>query len=424
MKSRLLKYIFMIAACMMLLNFHSFAQEEQKDLKGIFRKLKKNPSPSASDELIVGKTLYTVLPFAGYGPANGFVIGGAASITHLFGQPPTSISAGMFDLQLTTKKQILINAKTKIYLNENKWFLQGDWRLLVFTQTTYGLGIQNPEEPKLEFHINRLAETESTWGDPMKYNQFRFYEDASRKIGNSSFYIGMGLAIDQHFSINDERLDTIPGSPDFYISNHYSYSVKNNFNPLKYGNNGVKLTFLTDTRDHIGNSYKGYFASASMLYNFKIGNNSQRSTRLLYEAMYYLGLSKKRPRHILAFWSWGSFLMKGNTPYLDLPAIGWDTYNRSGKGFIQGRYRGLNMMYNEMEYRFPISKNGLFGGTLFANATNVSSYEQKLFEKVAVGVGGGIRIQFDNRSRTNLGIDFGVGSDRSSGIYFNLQETF
>jgi outer membrane protein assembly factor BamA len=258
----------------------------------------------------------------------------------------------------------------------------------------------------------------------MKYNHFRFHEDVSRKIGNSSFFVGLGVAIDQHFSINDDRLDTIPGSPEFYITNHYSYSLKNDFNPVKYGGNGIKFTLLTDTRDHIGNCYNGYYVSASMIYNFKIGNNSQQSTRLLYEAMYYLGLSRKNPRHVLAFWSWGSFIMQGNVPYLDLPAIGWDTYNRSGRGFIQGRFRGLNMMYNETEYRFPVTKNGLFGGALFVNATNVSSYDQKLFEKVAIGFGGGLRIQFDNRSRTNLGIDFGIGSDRSRGIYFNLQETF
>jgi hypothetical protein len=424
MKSGLLKYFWMIAACLVLLTCHSFAQDEPKDLTGIFRKWKKNPAPSSTDEIVVGKTLYSVLPFAGYAPANGFVLGGAASLTHLFGQPPTSISSGMFDIQATTKKQIITNARTKIYLKDNKWFLQGDWRFLIFTQTTYGLGIQNPDDPKPEFHINNLEETGGTWGDPMKYNQFRFHEDVSRKIGNSSFYAGLGVAIDQHFSINDERLDTLTDSPDFYITNHYSYSVKNNFNPEKYGSNGIKFTLLTDTRDHIGNCYKGYCVSASMIYNIKIGNNSQQSTRLLYEAMYYLGLSKKRPRHILAFWSWGSFLMQGNVPYLALPAIGWDTYNRSGRGFIQGRYRGLNMIYNETEYRFPISKNGLFGGALFVNATNASSYDQKLFDKVAVGVGGGIRIQFDNRSRTNLGIDFGMGSDRSRGIYFNLQETF
>lgn len=216
----------------------------------------------------------------------------------------------MFDIQATTRKQILTNARTKIYLKENKWFFQGDWRLLIFTQNMYGLGIQYPDDPKPSFHINRLAETKDSWGDPMKYNHFRFYEDAARKIGNSNYYAGLGIAIDQHFSINDERLDTICGSNDFYITNHYSYSLKNNFNPLKYGNKGIKFMLLTDTRDNTSNCYKGYFASASVIYNVKIRNNSRQNTRFLYEAMYYQGLSKKKPRHVLALWGWGSFPMK------------------------------------------------------------------------------------------------------------------
>jgi hypothetical protein len=63
--------------------------------------------------------------------------------------------------------------------------------------------------------------------------------------------------------------------------------------------------------------------------------------QLLYDARYYLRLSKNRPRHVLAFWSWGNILLTGEVPYLALPSIGWDTYNRSGRGFIQGRYRGI-----------------------------------------------------------------------------------
>ena len=127
---------------------------------------------------------------------------------------------------------------------------------------------------------------------------------------------------------------------------------------------------------------------------------------------------------MLAFWSWGSILLDGNIPYLALPSIGWDTYNRSGRGYIQGRYRGLSMVYNEAEYRFPISKSGLFGGVLFANTTNASNYTDKIFDKTALGLGAGIRMQVDKLARTNLTVDFGYGTDHSSGIYFNLQETF
>ena len=124
--------------------------------------------------------------------------------------------------------------------------------------------------------------------------------------------------------------------------------------------------------------------------------------QLLYDARYYLGLGKKILAMLLAFWSWGNILLNGNVPYLALPSIGWDTYNRSGRGFIQGRYRGLSMVYNEVEYRFPISKNGLFGGVLFVNATTASNYTKKLFDKTAFGRGAGVRMQLDKRARTNL----------------------
>jgi outer membrane protein assembly factor BamA len=413
-----------VVAILLMIGNTSVAQSGSKDIKDILSQFKKNPDTEPASEITAGKTYYSLLPFVGYGPANGFVVGGAVSLARLFGNPPTSVSSGMINCQVTTQRQFITNARTKIYLAENKWFLQGDWRLLFFTQTTYGLGIINSMDPQPTFQINNIEETEVLWGEPMKYNQIRFHQNASRQLGNSSFYAGLGIAIDQHYKIVDKRLDTIPGSPDFFITSHYTYSVKNNFNPEKYGTNGIIFTVLTDKRDNISNSYKGYYASVSLRNNIKIGNNSQQSTQFLYEVMYYLGLSKQNPRHVLALWSWGSFTLKGNVPYLALPAIGWDTYNRSGRGFIQGRYRGLNMLYNEAEYRFQISNNGLLGGVLFANVTQVSSYTQKLFEKAALGFGGGIRLQFDKLSRTNLGVDYGIGTDRSSGLYFNLQETF
>ena len=234
----------------------------------------------------------------------------------------------------------------------------------------------------------------------------------------------IGIAIDQHFQIVDKRLDTDPQSPDFYITNHYKYSVANNFNPEKYGTQGLRFTLLTDTRDNEANCLKGYFASVSVLQNVKIGENSQKSTQFFYDARYYWGFLPRNPAHILAYWSWGTFLLAGSMPYLALPSIGWDTYNRSGRGFIQGRYRGMSMVYNEAEYRFPITRNRLFGGVLFTNVTTASSDSQRLFDAVAIGYGAGLRLQIDKLARTNFGIDFGIGSDRSTGIYFNLQETF
>ncbi len=92
---------------------------------------------------------------------------------------------------------------------------------------------------------------------------------------------------------------------------------------------------------------------------------------------------------VLAFWTWGQFVTSGNVPYLALPSIGWDTYGRSGRGYVQGRFRGTNMVYGESEFRMPISRNGLFGAVAFINATTASNplTSQALFDSLAPGYG-------------------------------------
>lgn len=414
----------MALICLLFMVNGSFAQTENKDFIDVVHEWKKDSTARPEKDLEFGKNYLSILPLVGYGPAFGFLVGGAVSITKLLGEAPTKASSALVNFQVTTKNQFIFNARSKLYLKENKWFIQGDWRLLLYSQPTYGLGINQSDAEKGIAEINDdLSSTELT-PEPMKFKQIRFFEEAARKLGNTDFYAGIGIAIDQHFRIEDQLLDTVPSSPDYFITSHYAYSRKTGFHPAGYGTNGIKLSILTDTRDNISNAYKGYYASISLINNLKIGSNSEQSTQLMYDGRYYLGISKLNPRQVIAFWSFGTFLLAGNMPYLALPSIGWDTYNRSGRGYVQGRYRGLDMLYNEAEYRFPISKSGLFGGTLFVNSTNASSYYKHLFSNTAIGYGAGLRMQMDKRARTNLTVDVGMAAKEFGGIYFNLQEAF
>jgi outer membrane protein assembly factor BamA len=418
-----LTYRLFILVLILFLNNNSFAQEANKDVVDVVRKWKGDTTARQSTQMEVGKEYLSILPIVGYGPAFGFLAGGAVSLSKILGEPPTKASSALANFQVTTKHQFILNVRSKIYLENNKWFLQGDWRLLLYDQPTYGLGInKNDAEKGLPNAPGELSE--EITGEPMRFKQIRFFEEAARQIGNSNFYAGLGIAIDQYFSITDQMLDTVAGSPDYFITSHYSYSSVKRFDPVQYGTNGIKLSFLTDTRDNIANAYKGYYASLSLLNNLKIGNNSRQSTQVQYDGRYYWGVLKHRPRQVLALWSFGSFLLAGDIPYLALPSIGWDTYNRSGRGYIQGRYRGLNMLYNEAEYRFPISKNNLYGATAFVNATNVSSETQNLMQRTAIGYGLGLRLQADKIARINLTVDVGMAGREFGGIYFNLQESF
>jgi hypothetical protein len=155
--------------------------------------------------------------------------------------------------------------------------------------------------------------------------------------------------------------------------------------------------------------------------------SSQNSSSLFYDLRKYFVLGNRAvDKSILAFWSWGQFNTSGNIPYLALPSIGWDTYNRSGRGYVQGRLRGTNMMYLESEYRFPLTANGFLGAVIFVNGTTASNdfQKQSLFNSTAIGYGAGFRVKMDKRSRTSIGVDVGMENWNTRRIYFNLQECF
>jgi hypothetical protein len=107
-----------------------------------------------------------------------------------------------------------------------------------------------------------------------------------------------------------------------------------------------------------------------------------------------------------------------------LPSTGWDDFYNTGRGYIQGRYRGRNMVYLESEYRFGITKNGLLGGVVFANAESFSKVLSKQLDLIAPAYGAGLRIKLNKFSGANLCIDYGFGIEGSKGISVNLGEVF
>ena len=392
------------------------------DLIDVIGNLFKKKSPARTDSVVEGVGNVSLLPFVGYGPANGLVIGGAISISKFLGnRQNTQLSSALMSVSLTTQKQVLLSMRSNIYLPGNKWYMPGDVRLWFFSQPTYGLGIADLNTPKV-FGINGTNIAESRLEQPMRFNYIRFYESAVREIV-PKWYAGLGINIDAHKNIQDEslKLDT----PNVFVTSNYLYSSKYGFEPTHYSTNGLSLQVIEDSRDNPINAYKGWYANVSFRVNEKILGSSQNSTMLHGEWRNYIPLQKSKPGHVLAFWAWGDFVTSGNVPYLALPAIGWDTYGRSGRGYVQGRFRGVNMVYGETEYRLPLSRNGLFGAAAFLNATTASNpfTGEVIFDTLAPGYGIGLRINMNKKDRTNICIDYGIGQS-SSGLYFNIQETF
>ena len=144
---------------------------------------------------------------------------------------------------------------------------------------------------------------------------------------------------------------------------------------------------------------------------------------LLIDARKYIHFPATSP-NTLAFWTYDWFTVSGKPPYLNLANTACDTYLNMGRGYIQARFRGQNLVYFESEYRFKILNNGLIGGVAFLNAQSYTEQESKRFEVVSPGYGVGLRFKFNKFSNTNIALDYGWGSHGSQGIFANLGEVF
>jgi hypothetical protein len=80
------------------------------------------------------------------------------------------------------------------------------------------------------------------------------------------------------------------------------------------------------------------------------------------------------------------------------------------------------MFYLEGEYRFDLSRNGLFGGVAFLNFQSLTDVNNN-YGGLNGAIGAGARIKFNKKSGTNLAIDFGMAPD-SFQIYIGLGEFF
>ena len=145
----------------------------------------------------------------------------------------------------------------------------------------------------------------------------------------------------------------------------------------------------------------------------------------------YFNLSKKRPRHLIGLWTYASMVTSGEVPYMDLPAVGWDQFGKSGRGYLQGRFRGKQLVYGELEYRVPLptifkKHPDLFGAVAFVNATtaNNTASDIDLFQYIDPAYGLGLRVMVSKKSKANLTLDYAWGKYGSQGFYFGFNETF
>ncbi|HSD14535.1 MAG TPA: BamA/TamA family outer membrane protein [Flavobacterium sp.] len=356
-----------------------------------------------------------IIPTIGSQPAYGFMYGVVAQYTFKGDQPKDKYSTVNLGVTYTTKHQLMINAKNNVLLKNNAIFLSGDWRYYIFSQSNYGLGtnIIPPNSSDDGYSLDAITQ-------PMDYDYLKFHQTISWEF-KKDYYMGGGVAFDIYTNIDDKNLKIEEGA----YTEHYNYSQRHGFDHQEYIVNGLSFNMVHDSRDNQINPNNGWFANLNYRFNPSLNDRQRKSQVLFAEYRYFIPLSTTNKQHVLGFWTYGQFLVQGDLPYLNLPAIGWDQRSRAGKGYTQGLFRGFDLVYFETEYRFPISCNQLISGTVFANLTTASDHDNdvNLFQYIQPAGGIGLRILLDKPTRTNLVLNYAWGRD-SKAFYLNAGETF
>ena len=391
-------------------------------------------SDSTYTGLKKGESSIVPLPIIGVNPTVGVLYGVAVSGNVMLGEHTnTRMSTSIGTVNYSTNNQLLTFIKTNIYTPKDKWILLGDWRYFDSSQPTFGLGTGPNSRlmlsDSIEYNDNSFTEPIKS-SQQMEFSYLKLSEIVSKKI-KKYLYLGVGYHLDYHYDIKDNLLntDTTNGHKPT-ITSHYTYSKLHGFNPEEYILSGVSLNLVYDSRDNAANPYKGRYAFASFHINPQFLGSSQNSTNLWLEYRDYFSISRKRERNLIALWIFGDIQTSGVRPYMDLGAIGWDQFGKSGRAYTQGRFRGNNLIYSELEYRTHIwgnkSNPELIGAVAFINSTTASNYDNSinLFQYMNLGYGVGLRLMLVKAARINVTIDYAWGDYGAQGIFINANEVF
>lgn len=345
------------------------------------------------------KIYFSILPIPGAVPggAGRALITSTTAGTYLGPQSTTNLSSANFAPYWNLHSRFGLPLRSSIWLKDNTWNIQGDIRFLRYPQYTWGLGSSNDY-------------TEKTL---VNYNYVRFYQSALKRI-TPYFFAGGGYNIDYRSSIKSDD-----PSVDLKQFTGYNYGTSGSS-----VSSGINLDLLYDTRNNSINPLPGSYFNLVYRVNpaFMGSNNSWHSLYLDYRKYVPMNPANKNQQNTLAFWSFFWTVLGGNAPYLDLPSIGWDAYNRSGEGIDQNRYRGKSLFYLESEYRRDITTNGLLGFVAFANVNTVSG-SGTIFKSWHPAAGTGLRVKFNKGSNTNIGMDYAFSKGYNA-VILNIGESF
>lgn len=358
----------------------------------------------------------TVVPNVAANPTIGAQLGIKAVAGRKLGSDPNTLfSIAATSASITTKGIIYFYLNHNLFTPGNKWNLQGNLVVAKTVTPDFGLGIGHK--------ISGGSHTDSVLADPTHkfYPIHSYYYNIREKVYKNvakNLFVGAGLSFEIRRQITNK--DTASNATPSSV-----YNNRHGFPQDRYSTNGFLFNVEYITRDNPNRPYKGIFFDVGLRLNQTWIGSTKNSAQITTDFRKYFSLSSSSPETVLAFWNWGSYLLGGSIPYLELPGTARDGTFRSGRGYTAQYFKGTRFNDTEAEFRFPILANKFISGVVFANMqTGNDEHGTKIFQVFQPGYGGGLRVLFNKATRTNLALDYAYGKFGNKGFFLNLNETF
>ncbi len=359
-----------------------FKDTAQKDFVDVLSALFKRSKAGVNKDTTPKKNIQVaILPAIGYSLQTGFagLVTSNISFSSNRKDENQKLSTIFAGITYSQYNQIIFPVVANIWTKKNKFNLILDNRFINYPEYVFGVG--NSTNPKFEYTTSFL-------------------------------YLGLGFMYDKYYnlsnyaSIHQQVKPTIPLIRNTEITS------------------GLAFRFLYDNRLNSNKADKGFYSNIVFRKNTTIFGSDNDWSYLIADTRAYIPFPKKS-KNTLALWNINWMTFGGDdVPIFLMPSNGWDDTHNSGRGYIQGRFRGRNMFSLEAEYRIELSKSGLFGATVFGGLHHFT--EEYFFRNALIkpAVGGGLRIKFNKHSKANLCIDYGLGINGSRGFFVNMSEVF
>ncbi|MCU0414579.1 MAG: outer membrane protein assembly factor [Ignavibacteriaceae bacterium] len=343
------------------------------------------PNENSADTTVKRELSLNAYPYIYYTPETELAFGAGGILIFYTSQSPVTLPSKLvLGGYYSTKKQYKITLDPTFYFLDNNLFINLPLSYGYFVDRFYGIG-----------------PTSTDVGD----------ENYTSRVYTATLF----LQIPSYWFTSDRTGLILDFNYTEMVDKQTNQELVNNSVVGSNGGSsvGIGVQAVWDSRDNLFFPNEGKYSSLKFL-SYPIGDFNFYMFEL--DIRHYSSFSKD---HILAGQAYFNSA-GGSIPFYKVPALGGQNRMR---GYYFGRYRD-NVYYTfQLEYRQYFWWR--FGYVLFGGIGGVASSPDKLrIDEFQFSYGAGLRYLFNKDQKVNVRVDFGIGSNGSTGIYFGIEEAF